>query len=239
MSTATIRPDRKLRDQPFPLADLVAYAEPGQYIHISDVSWDGYQRLLDWRDENRKGARLTYDNGELQIMVVTNPHERLRKVLAMLVEAWLAETDGEFVPSGQLTHQRKDLKKGFEPDECYYIQNWKKVTGTRQIDFMKDPPPDLMIEVEYSRKVKGRLPIIAAFKIPEVWRYDGEQLVILQLQPRKGEYVEVEHSRAIPDFPFDDAPRFLEMAVSGHVSYAEIDRHFRKWVRSHVSKKSK
>ena len=239
MSIAVAGPVRKQKDPRFPLAAILAYAEAGQYIAISDVSWDDYQRLLEWRDENRKGARLTYDQGDLQIMVVTNPHERLRKVLALLVEAWLEETGGEFVPSGQLTHQRKDLKKGFEPDECYYIQNWKMVAGVRRIDFLKDPPPDLMLEVEYSRKVKGRLPIIAAFKIPEIWRYDGEQLIVLQLQPRKGQYVEVEESRAIPDFPFDDAPRFLNMAASVDVSYAEIGRQFRKWIRSHLPKKTR
>src|SRR5437764_1387171 len=115
MSTAAVSTVRKVLDTDFPLADIVAYADAGQHIVISNVSWDDYERLLDWRDEYRKGARLTYDRGELQIMVVTNPHERLRKVLAMLVEAWLAETGGEFVPSGELTHKRKDLKKGFEP----------------------------------------------------------------------------------------------------------------------------
>src|SRR6185312_6939551 len=149
--------------------------------------------------------RLTYDCGYLQIMVVTNPHERLRKVLAMLVEAWLEETGGAYVPSGQLTHQRKELKKGFEPDECYYIQNWKKVAGVRQINFLKDPPPDLMIEVEVSRTVDSRLPIIAAFKIPEVWSYDGEAVKILRLQSNE-KYKEARTSRAIPDFPFTEAP---------------------------------
>jgi hypothetical protein len=104
---------------------------------------------------------------------------------------------------------------------------------------MKDPPPDLMLEVEYTRKVEGRLPIIASFKIPEVWRYGGEQLIVLQLQPRKGQYVEVEESRAIPDFPFDNAPRFLDMGQAIDISYAEIGRLFRKWVRSQISKKSK
>jgi Uma2 family endonuclease len=237
MTTAIASPAREVKETGFPLAEILAYANAGQYIAISDVSWEDYERLLEWRDKHRKGARLTYDRGVLQIMVVTNPHERLRKVLAMLVEAWLEETGGEFVPSGQLTHKRKDLRKGFEPDECYYIQNWKKVAGLRQIDFLKDPPPDLMVEVEYSRKIKGRLPIIAAFKIPEVWRYDGEQLIVLQLQPRKGRYAEVEQSRAIPDFRFDEAPRFLEMARGVETSYAEIGRQFRKWVRSQRSKK--
>src|SRR5439155_22415191 len=101
----------------------------------------------------------------------------------LLIEAWIAETGSEYVPSGQLTHKRKDLERGFEPDECYYIQNWRKVAGLREIDFSTDPPPDLTIEVEASRSLLGRLPILAAFQIPEVWRYDGEHLTVLLLQP--------------------------------------------------------
>ena len=50
-----------------------------------------------------------------------------------LVEAWIEETGGEYLPSGQLTHKRADLERGFEPDECYYIQNWKKVGGLREL----------------------------------------------------------------------------------------------------------
>jgi len=37
------------------------------------------------------------------------------------------------------------------------------------------------VEVEVSRSALGKLPIFAAFKIPEVWRYDGERVTILRL----------------------------------------------------------
>jgi Uma2 family endonuclease len=218
------------------LIERLAAARPGELVDVADVAWEDYERLLEWRDANRRGARLTYDSGRLEIMVVTNLHERLRKILAMLVEAWIEETGGEYLPSGQLTHKREDLEKGFEPDECYYIQNWKKVAGLRQIDFFKDPPPDLMIEVEVSRTVEGRLPVIAAFKIPEVWRYDGEAVTILMLQKNK-KYKAAPASRAIPDFPFGDAPRFLEMAASVENSYATIAREFRQWIRSRLPRK--
>jgi Uma2 family endonuclease len=230
MTTAIVPPAAPVPRAPA-LADLVNYVSPGQRLVMTEVSWEDYEQLLRWRDDCRRTVRLTYDHGRLEIMVLTNFHERLRKVLAMLVEAWLAETGGDYVPSGQLTHQRKDLEQGFEPDECYYIQTWKKVAGLREIDFMTDPPPDLTIEVEVSRSVLGRLPIFAAFKIPEVWRHDGDQLTILPLQPN-GTYRESVASAAIPRFPFAELPRFLALAGDPATSFAAIDRQFRAWVRS-------
>jgi Uma2 family endonuclease len=228
MSTATTTPPSETVPT---LAGLVNYVRPGQRLLLTGVSWEDYEQLLDWRDDYRRTVRLTYDSGRLEIMVVTNLHERLRKALALLIEAWIEETGGEYVPSGQLTHKRKDLERGFEPDECYYIQNWPKVAGLREIDFMVDPPPDLSIEVEVSRSILSRLPIIAAFKIPEVWRYDGERVTVLLLD-LDGTYRESDTSAAIPNFPFADAPRFLGMASAVDIGFAAIARQFRAWVRA-------
>ncbi len=213
------------------LTDLVNYVRPGQCLLVTEISWDDYESLLEWRDDFRRRVHLTYDHGALEIMVVTNYHERLRKVLALLIESWIVETGGEYLPSGQLTHKRKDLERGFEPDECYYVQNWKKVAGHREIDFTTDPPPDLSIEIEVSRTVLPRLPILSAFKIPEVWRYDGEKVTVLLLGT-DGKYAESAASRAIPNFPFTDAPRFLALAADVATSFASIDRQFRAWVRT-------
>jgi Uma2 family endonuclease len=233
MSTATVEPTLPPPSAPASLADVVNYVRPGQHVLVTDVSWADYEQILRWRDAHRPGARLTYDRGRLEIMVVTNYHERLRKVLAQMIEDWIEETGGDYVPSGQFTHKKEDLEKGFEPDECYYIQNWKKAAGLREIDFRTDPPPDLAVEVEVSRSVISRLPILASFKIPEVWRYDGERVTILVLGP-DGAYQESTTSRAIPNFPFADAPRFLEMAGSVDVGFATISRQFRAWTRSRV-----
>jgi Uma2 family endonuclease len=228
MSTATALPPIETVPS---LAGLVNYVRPGQRLLLTGVSWEDYEQLLDWRDDYRRAVRLTYDSGRLEIMVLTNLHERLRKILALLIEVWIAETGGDYVPSGQLTHKRRDLERGFEPDECYYIQNWPKVSGLREIDFMVDPPPDLSIEVEVSRSVLSRLPIIAAFKIPEVWRYDGERVTVLLLD-LDGTYRESATSAAIPNFPFADAPRFLSMASAVDIGFAAIHREFRDWVRA-------
>jgi Uma2 family endonuclease len=213
------------------LVDVVNYVRPGQHVLVTDVDWEEYEQLLTWRDQNRpRSVRLTYDEGRLEIMVVTNFHERLRRVLDMMLTIWITETGGDYVPSGQLTHKREDLEKGFEPDECYYIQNWKKTVGFREIDFKKDPPPDLMIEVEVSRTVQSRLPTIAAFKIPEVWRFDGEKVVILLLRSA-GDYAESPSSLAVPNFPFSEVGKYVALAENSGESFSSIDRHFRSWIR--------
>jgi Uma2 family endonuclease len=231
MTTATVPPAASPSPSAVPtLAGLVNYVQPGQRLLLTGVWYADFERLAEWRDAaGRRAVRLAYDHGKLEIEVVTHTHERFRKTVALLIESWITETGGEYVPSGQLTHKWEDLECGFEPDECYYIQNWNKVSGVREIDFTKDPPPDLAVEAEVSRTLLDRLPIYAAFKVPEVWRYNGERLTVLLLQS-DGLYQESATSRALPTLPLSELPRFLEMAT--RVDYATISRQFRAWVRS-------
>ncbi len=211
------------------LMGLVDYIAPGERLLLTGVRYSDYEDLTEWRDEHQRPVRLAFDSGRMEIMVVSNLHERFRKVLDILITGWIVETGGDYCPSGQLTHQRADLEKGFEPDECYYIQNWRKVSGFREIDFAKDPPPDLAIEVEVSRTVLDRLPIYAAFKIPEVWLCDGASIIILLLQP-DGSYRESDASLALPTIPWLQFVAFLRLPET--VGFAELGRQFRDWVRS-------
>lgn len=180
--------------------------EPGKCLLLTDVSYADYMQLAEWRDAARRwSVRLAFDGGGLEIMVITNTHERFKKIVAMLIEDWLKETRVRFVPSGELTHMREDLDRGFEPDDCYYIQNCDKVLGVGSLDFAKDPPPDFAVEAEVSRTVIDRLPIYAAFKVPEVWRYDGKKLTVLLLQT-DSTYQESTVSRALPGLPLHELP---------------------------------
>lgn len=232
MSTAVAPPAPMLAAPATPrLAVTVNLLRPGQRVLFTDISWDEYEALLEWRDEHRRGVRLTYDRGELEIMVVGGTHERLKKILAMLIEVWLDETGGACVPGGNTTHARADVEQGLEPDECYYIQNWAAVAGVRDIDLAKDPPPDLAVEIEVSRTVLSRLPTFAAFKIPEVWRYDGVRLTVLLLQP-DGTYTESPTSSALPALPIGELVRFLALAANVSTDYISVCRQFRAWVRS-------
>ncbi len=224
MSTATVPPETTL-------VDVVNFLHPGQRCLLTEVAWEDYERLLAWRDEYRPSVRLTYDRGGLEVMPVSFRHERLRKVLDLLIAAWVEETGGEYFANGQLTHLRKDLERAFEPDECYYLRNWKKVAALREIDFRTDPPPDLSVEIEHTRPLLDKRGVFAAFKMPEVWRYDGNDVSVLLLQP-SGEYQKSPVSLAIPNFPFADASPFLALVHDPATSFADIARRFRAWIRS-------
>jgi Uma2 family endonuclease len=211
---------------------LIDYAEPGFRLSLTGARYADYVELLHARtDAGRTGVRIAFDRGEVEIMVVGSTHERLKKIVAHFIETWMQETGCEYLPSGGMTHLLDDLEKGFEPDECYYVQNWAKVAGTRAIDFTRDPPPDLTVEIEVSRTVLDRLPIYAAFKIPEVWRYNGSRLTVLLLQP-DGSYRESSVSRAIPTLPLAELPRLFALADDVTIGFVEVTRRIREWIRT-------
>ena len=133
---------------------------------LEGVTWDTYERLITEHGE-RCGTRFTYDEGVLQIIVVSSRHERPNRTLATLVEV-LAEEWVDIARLGSMTCKRKDLQKGFEPDSCFYIQHADAVSGKEEIDLKVDPPPDLTIEVDITRDSLSRFPIFAAVGTPEV-----------------------------------------------------------------------
>lgn len=203
----------------------------GECVQIRDVTWSTYEKLLETRDRIRPRTRLLFDRGSLELMVVSNSHERLKEIVGLLVAAWIEETGGDYVPSGELTHKRPDLERGFEPDLCFYIASAHKVLGLRELDFAKDPPPDLAVEIEVTQSVLDRLPIYAAFGVPELWRYDGETLTVLVLGT-DGAYSASQSSPSLPRLPLADFSRFLGMAQSTEVGFATIARQFRAWIRT-------
>lgn len=80
-------------------------APPEERVLIHDVSWDTYQRLLS-ESVNNCGARFTYNEGELEIMVVYIGHESPNRILASIAEITAEETGRDFCPTGSTTFQR-------------------------------------------------------------------------------------------------------------------------------------
>ena len=235
MTTATLppaAPAKATSARTAALLTLIGSAAPGSRLSLTNVRYADYVEFLHARTAaGHAGVRVAFDCGELEVMVIGSAHERLKKFLDLFIEVWIEEAGGAYLPCGGMTHLRDDIEKGFEPDECYYIQNWAKVAGVRDIDFATDPPPDLAVEIEVSRTVLGRLPIYAAFKIPEVWRYDGTRLTVLLLRP-DGTYAESPTSRALPTLPVAEIARLLLLADDISLDYLAVRRRFREWVRT-------
>jgi Uma2 family endonuclease len=193
---------------------------------LRGIRWETYHALV--KDlEPEPSKRLTYDQGVLEIMVPLPPHEQYKSRLGRIVEVTTEEAAIEIASLGSTTWNREDLSKGLEPDECYYIQNESQITGQSKIDLTIAPPPDLAIEIDITRKSLDRLPIYAAFGVPEVWRFDGQELHIYSLT--NGEYCLQETSRVLPLLNRSDILRFLVSSnTQGETSWI---REFRRWVR--------
>lgn len=175
-------------------------------IVLPNVSWETYERLLT-DDEGRRSPRLTYDQGVLEIVSPSPPHEEDAQTLILLVELAAAAVGVPVKNLGSTTYRRRDLQRGFEADGSFYIQHEPQMRSRREIDLMTDPPPDLVIEVEVSRSLLDKLPMLAAFGVPEVWRGDGERVAILALSG--GTYREAATSLALPCLTSAVLTRFL------------------------------
>ncbi|MBI4585649.1 MAG: Uma2 family endonuclease, partial [Planctomycetes bacterium] len=197
-----------------------------QRIVLRDVSWETYERLL--KDfEGRSSPRMAYDQGMLEIMSPSSYHEKSNRTLAQFVEVLAEELDIDLENLGSTTYKRNDLLKGFEPDSSFYIQNAETIHGKTEIDFLIDPPPDLVIEVDITHDSLNKFSIYAAFGIPEVWRCDGPKVAVFLLQDKK--YVESRQSLAFPGLTGGALSSFL--ADSKKMKRTEWLRKLRGWIR--------
>ncbi|HYX14452.1 MAG TPA: Uma2 family endonuclease, partial [Nostoc sp.] len=101
---------------------------PGQRIILEDVSWQVFEAILNELGEHRR-SRVAYSQGTLEIMAPLPEHERCKVIIGDLVKALLDELDLNWESLGSTTFKRKDISAGIEPDDCFYIQNYKLMIG--------------------------------------------------------------------------------------------------------------
>ena len=206
---------------------------PGQRVILCDVSWQEFETILAELGEHRS-SRIAYSQGILEIMVPLPEHEKAKVIIGDFVKILLDELDLYWEPLGSTTFKREDMAAGVEPDDCFYIQNYKLMIGKERIDLSVDPPPDLAIEIDVTSKTK--VSAYKALKVPEIWRYENRLLEINLLQGN--EYVKSQTSLIFPSFPvMNEIPRFLEMANTTGTTLAL--RAYRKWVREYISAQSR
>jgi Uma2 family endonuclease len=139
----------------------------------------------------------------------------------------------EMISLRSTTLTREDLQHGLEPDNCYYIQHEALVRGQPRLDLMQLPPPDLVIEVDITSFSIDKLVSYRALGVPEVWRYNGNQLLIYQLHGE--EYVTGDKSPTFANLPLTTViPQFLKK--QDKMGQLAIRREFRNWVTATLQK---
>jgi Uma2 family endonuclease len=199
-----------------------------QRVVLYDISWDTYERLLADHLDNSV-PHFTYDRGVLAIVSPLPEHEKVNRTISLLVELLAEEFEVDLENLGSTTFKREDWKRGFEPDTCFYIQNEERVRGKADLDLNVDPPPDLVIEVDITSPSVPRFPIYARFGVPEVWRYEGERVLIYGL--REAEYVELSQSVALPILTSAVLTRFVRDGLT--TRRRTWMREVREWARNH------
>lgn len=143
------------------------------------------------------GVRITYLDRAIELMTVGEPHELIKKSLAMLLEAYLIEKGIEFIPVGRATRRSEAKGVSFEPDESYYLDEQKA-------------NPDLAIEVILTSGNLQKLEKYRRFQIPEVWLWESAQLKVYALGDDDN-YQEVDRSQLLPKLDLALLVRCVQM----------------------------
>jgi Uma2 family endonuclease len=201
---------------------------PGQQLLLKDVSWQMYEDLIEEFGEKR-GSRINYSHGLLEIMVPLPEHEDDKVIIGNFVEMLLEEYDIEFRNLASTTFKSQNMNQGIEADQCFYIENESLVRGKQRIDLTVDPPPDLAVEIDITSRT--RFDNYRILGVRELWRFDGEKLEINVLQD--GEYIQLQESPHFPGIP-------IITAIPDYLNRSKIEgrnktmKAFRAWVREQI-----
>ena len=201
----------------------------GAMLRFDNVSWDDYERLLeeliDW-----PGMRVSYDQGRVEIMSPTFQHEKYIGFISGMGRILSEEMNLTVEAAGATTYKQERLLKGSEGDQSFYVRNAKAIIGKLEIDLDVDPPPDVVLEVDITNESLSKLPIYAAFGVPEIWRYDGNQALIYHLV--EGDYVEAAASLSFPCLTSLAMTQFLDQSKAEGQTAALAA--FRRWIRTAI-----
>ena len=198
---------------------------------IHAVDWQTYQKFREAVGD--RPIRLTYDRGELQLMSPTSPHEIYKKWFGRLLDMIARALKLRMKACGSTTFGREDLERGLEPDECFYLHSGVRVRDWSALDLAHDPPPDLAIEIDITSSSLNRMAIYAALGVPELWRFDGDSLLVYRLGAQ-GAYELSERSGYFPSLPLVELVPFLHQALQTDDDVG-LEDTLRAWVQQNIA----
>jgi hypothetical protein len=112
---------------------------------------------------NTRGVKLFFYNTTIEILMPSEAHEMFKKIIAILIEAFLLDRQVEFKPTGSMTQKREGFAAA-EADESYEIQGLK-----------------LSIEVNFTSGDIAKLDCYRALDVDEVWFWEDGVLEVYGL----------------------------------------------------------
>ena len=125
-----------------------------------------------------------------------------------------------------------EIERGLEADLSYYFDPEKRAAekaawARKSTEIADYPNPDLAIEIDLSHPQVDRPSIYAALGVAEIWRFDGEKIVIEHLQ-EDGTYASAESSRFLPIRAEDVRHWLVDEDTTNELAW---ERRLAEWAR--------
>lgn len=129
------------------------------------MSWPKFKKLQEAFSET-PGCRLSYYQGEVEILTVSPEHGRIAELLTFLLSLWMLDQGINCTPGGDSTIQ-KEGGPSAEGDKSYWFNDR---------DPELEPTPDLAIEVVISGEGITKLRRYRELGVPEVWFWQNNKI---------------------------------------------------------------
>ena len=167
-----------------------------QIYITTEITWSQYEAITEYFTD-QSHYRTSYLQGTVQIMSPGRNHERIKKQIANLLEAYFQEAEIDYYPLGSTTLRVQPKQAGKEADESYCIETEKEF-------------PDLAIEVIFSSGGIDILEVYKRLRIKEVWLWQNNELKIYCLDGE--EYTRVTSSQVLPDLDISLLIKYLSQS---------------------------
>ncbi len=200
--------------------------EQGQRVTLENINWQEFEDILEDLGEHRHSL-IAYYKGVLEFRMPLPEHERAKVLISNLLVILLDELNLEWESLGSTTFKSRKMQAGIEPDDCFYIENYKAMIGKKRLNLDIDPVPDLAIKVDLTSTTK--ISAYEALAVPEIWRYKNGKLEISIFVD--GKYINSHVSKA---FPTVDAITGISLFLerSQDLPISALRREFRQWLQS-------
>ncbi|MEB3295004.1 MAG: Uma2 family endonuclease [Synechococcales bacterium] len=183
---------------------------PDQQIFQSGLTWADF-KLIQKGLERSSGLRLSYFEGQLEILMPGKEHEQFVSIIGYLIMTFLTEQGIFFQPTRSMTQEKEGLVST-QADESYCIGTPKAL-------------PDLAIEVVFTSGSLQKLLRYRALEIPEVWFWEDGLLRVYHLMG--DEYLQCDRSR-LPGLANLDLEQFSRYVLMAETDAGAAFRAFRQ-----------
>jgi len=168
-----------------------------QRLLLEGITWQQYDALVALFIDQFPALRMTYLEGSLELMSTSPEHERLKKIIARLIEAFAEEADLDLNGYGAATFRKEAAARGLEPDECYTFG-------------ALDETPDIAVEVVLTSGSIKKLDVYKGLNVQEVWFWENNSFSTFSLIDPVSGYKQIENSDLLPTLDLSVLAQYID-----------------------------